>query len=298
MKVRLEVDVISASTDQPRARGAVPALALALTLLIAPGHGHAQSYEILAARYATVDDFPLRSLIPDAPAADTIDIAMAIWVVRDSSRVILFDSGFFREEWLDRFNVRNFERPDRVLARIGIDPDDVTDIVVSHAHWDHMGGIALFPAATIWIQNEEFRYYTGEAWQPGGGRGGIDRADILHLIERNMAGSVRLIRGDSVTILPGITVFTGARHTFASQYMMVEGPVRFVLASDNAYLYRNIEEVRAGATFSREDREANLTALRRMIAMVGDRERVIPGHDAEVFLRFPVVADGVVRIFP
>jgi glyoxylase-like metal-dependent hydrolase (beta-lactamase superfamily II) len=263
------------------------------------GSGHparGQDYEILAARYAVIAGFPLRSLIPDAQSGEALDIAMAIWVIRSDSRVIVFDSGFFREEWLGRFNIQQYERPDRVLARIGVNPEDVTDIIVSHAHWDHMGGIALFPRATIWIQKQEFTYYTGEAWQEGGRSGGIDRADILHLVERNTAGAVRLVDGDSVQILPGITVFTGARHTYASQYVLVEGPQRVVLASDNAYLYRNITENRPSATFSPEDISRNLEAVRRMILLAGDASRVVPGHDAAVFERFPTVAPGVVRI--
>ena len=102
--------------------------------------------------------------------------------------------------------------------------------------------------------------------------------------------------GDSIQILPGITVFTGARHTYASQYVLIDGESRFILASDNAYLYRNIAEGRRSATFSADDAGANREALRRMVMLAGDSSRVIPGHDAEVFRRYPVVADGIVRI--
>lgn len=275
-------------------------VALASLMIAAPRPASSQrpQYEILAARYATVADFPLRSLLPDAPRGETLDIAMAIWVIRDGNRVVLFDSGFFRDEWRTRFNVRQYVRPDSLLERIGIEAGEVTDVIVSHAHWDHMGGIALFPRATIWIQKAEYAYYTGDAWQPGGNSGGIDRADIAHLVQRNLEGTVRLLAGDSVEILPGIRVFTGARHTYASQYILVDGESRFVLASDNAYLFRNIEEGRRSATFSADDAEANVAAVRRMGMLAGARARVIPGHDAAVFERYPVVAEGVVRISP
>ena len=140
---------------------------LLLTLVVTPVSGVAQEAEIFAVRYGEITDFPLRSLIPDAPQDETIDIAMAVWLIRSGDRLILFDTGFFREDWLGRFNVRGFVRPDRVLSRIGVNPGDVTDIVVSHAHWDHMGGLELFPNAMVWIQEAEFTYYTGAAWQPG-----------------------------------------------------------------------------------------------------------------------------------
>ena len=101
-----------------------------------------------------------------------------------------------------------------------------------------MGGIDLFPNATIWIQKAEYEYYTGAAWQPGGRKGGIDADDVRELVGRNLAGKVRLVDGDNQEIVPGIRAYTGSRHTFASQYVRVDGARPFVLASDNCYLYR------------------------------------------------------------
>ncbi|MEQ8330423.1 MAG: N-acyl homoserine lactonase family protein [Longimicrobiales bacterium] len=280
-------------------RAGATAVVLAAGLVVAgPRPAAAQDYEILAARYGTVPGFPLRGLLPDAPEGETLDIAMAVWVVRNDERVVLFDTGFFRPVWFDRFEVRDYERPDSLLMRVGIRPEDVTDVVVSHAHWDHMGGLELFPEAMVWIQDAEYGYYTAAAWQPGGNAGGIDPDDIAHLVARNLAGSVRLIPGDDVEILPGITVYTGARHTYASQYVRVGGAAPFVLASDNAYLDRNVAEERAGATFSAVDRAGNVAAVRRMVELAGDAARVVPGHDPEVFERYPEVVPGVVRVRP
>jgi glyoxylase-like metal-dependent hydrolase (beta-lactamase superfamily II) len=169
----------------------------------------------------------------------------------------------------------------------GVQPDEITDIVVSHAHWDHMGGIDLFPKAIIWIQKEEFRYYTGEAWQAGGKHGGIDPDDVQALVRLNTEGRVRLIGGDDVKIFPGIRAYIGGRHTYASQYPLVEGTPSFVLASDNTYLYRNLEAHMASATFSDTDHAANIKNQERMIQLAGSIDRVIPGHDALQFQKFP-----------
>jgi len=172
----------------------------------------------------------------------------------------------------------------------GVQPDQITDqitdIVVSHAHWDHMGGIDLFPNATVWIQKDEFRYYTGDAWQPGGDHGGIDPDDVQELVKLNTAGRLRLVNGDNVEIFPGIRAHTGGRHTYASQYLLVEGNPRFVLASDNVYLYRNLTEHAASATFTDADQAANIAAQKRMIELAGSVDRVVPGHDALQFKKF------------
>jgi glyoxylase-like metal-dependent hydrolase (beta-lactamase superfamily II) len=260
-------------------------LAVALMALSGPA-ARPPEYSIHAIRYATIPQFFMASLIPGSPAEQRIDIAMVIWLIRGDGRVILFDSGFHRENWRQQFKVADYLRPDSALAAAGVDPSSVTDIVVSHAHWDHMGGIDLFPNATIWLQKNEYSYYTGEAWQPGGRKGGIDIEDIVALVRRNAAGKVRLIDGDSVEIMPGIRAFTGARHTFASQYIRVDGAQPVVLASDNAYLFRNIEEGLPSATFTPQDREANRAAVARMIRLAGAASRVVPGHDALQFTKF------------
>lgn len=258
-----------------------------LALGAAPAAAQEPAYTIEAVRYATIPGFPVSALVMGAPKEEKMDIAMAFWVVRGGGRVVLFDSGFFRERWMKPFNVTDFVRPDSAVRLAGIDPGQVTDVVVSHAHWDHVGGIELFPKATVWIQKEEFEYYTGQAWQEGGRHGGIDPADLAVLLRRNTEGKVKLVDGDDVEILPGLRVYTGARHTFASQYLRVGGAEPYVLASDNCYLYRNLETRSPVATFDPADHPANVAALERMVKLAGSPDRVVPGHDPLQFRRFP-----------
>ncbi len=252
-----------------------------------PTPATAPGYSIRAIRYATSPGFPAAGLVMGAPEDEKIDIAMVFWLIQGGGRTVLFDSGFHREKWLEDFDVVDRLRPDVALRRAGIDPEEVTDIIVSHAHWDHMGGIDLFPRATVWIQKQEYVYYAGQAWQPDGRHGGIDPEDVAVLVRFNTEGRVRFVDGDDVEILPGIRAYTGARHTFASQYLLVEGDPPFVLASDNCYLYRNLAEHAASATFEESDRAANLEAQARMILLAGSPDRVVPGHDPEQFVRFP-----------
>jgi len=262
-------------------------LALSLALAAAVSEAGGPEYSIQAIRYASSPGFPVSGLVIGAPTDERVDIAMVIWLIRGSGHNILFDSGFHRESWLKYFPMVDFARPDEAVRAAGVKPEEVTDIVISHAHWDHMGGIDLFPKATVWIQKEEFRYYTGEAWQPGGQHGGIDPEDAKELVRVNTEGRLRLVDGDNVEILPGIRAYTGARHTYASQYIRVEGAPTYVLASDNCYLYRNLAEHKASATFSEADQPANIKNQARMVELAGSIDRVIPGHDALQFQRFP-----------
>jgi len=245
------------------------------------------AYTIKAVRYATVPKFPLEELVMGAPKDQTIDIAMVFWVIEGGGHTILFDSGFHREPYMKDFGVTDYLAPDEAVKQAGVSASSVTDIIISHAHWDHMGGIDLFPNATIWIQEQEYEYYTGDAWQPGGHHGGIDADDVAELVRRNTRGQLRFVNGDDVEILPGIRAYTGARHTYASQYIRVAGDPTYVLASDNCYLYENLNSHRPSATFDPADAPANLAAQQRMISLAGSPDRVVPGHDPEQFRRFP-----------
>jgi glyoxylase-like metal-dependent hydrolase (beta-lactamase superfamily II) len=245
------------------------------------------NYTIRAIRYATLPKFPLDGLVMGAPKEQVIDIAMVFWVIQGGGHTILFDSGFHREKWFADFHMTDFLAPDKATEQAGIQAASVTDIIVSHAHWDHMGGIDLFPNATIWIQKQEYEYYTGAAWQPGGKHSGIDPEDAQELVRRNVRGQVRFVNGDDVEILPGIRAYTGARHTFASQYVRVGGDPPYVLASDNCYLYENLKSHRASATFDPADEPGNIAAQQRMISLAGSGDRVVPGHDPAQFERFP-----------
>ncbi|HEV8201035.1 MAG TPA: N-acyl homoserine lactonase family protein [Candidatus Polarisedimenticolia bacterium] len=245
-------------------------------------------YSIRAIRYATVPGFPLEGLMRGAPKDARIDIAMVVWLVEGGGHTVLFDSGFHRDRWFKDFDIKDFLRPDEAVALAGAPAARVTDVVISHAHWDHVGGVDLFPQAQVWIQKQEYAYYTGDAWQPGGHNSGIDPDDVAVLLRLNTEGRLHLVDGDDVEILPGLRVYTGARHTFASQYLRVAtGAGSFVLASDNCYLDRNLREGVASATFSEADVPGNLAAQKRMLSLAGTPDRVIPGHDPRQFERFP-----------
>jgi glyoxylase-like metal-dependent hydrolase (beta-lactamase superfamily II) len=251
-------------------------------------------YEVLAIRYATIPDFPVTALVKGADPARKLDIAMMVWLVRGGGRNVLIDSGFYRDQYFKSWTIRDFVRPDEAVQRAGVKAGEITDVVLTHAHWDHAGGADLFPNARIWIQKDEYAYYSGPAWQAGGKHGGVDPDDLVALLRANTADRLRLVDGEA-EILPGIRVHVGGRHTWASQYVSVatkKGTV--VIASDNLYLYENLDKhLPIAQTF---DEESNLRAQGRMKQLASDERLIVPGHDPAVMTRFPRVAPNIVRI--
>src|ERR1700675_573885 len=269
--------------------GHMKRLMLAVGFVLAAGISAAggPEYSLQAIRYADSPGDSVADLVMGAPKDEKIDTIFAVWLIRGGERNILFDSGFHREKWLKYWTIKDYLRPDEAVKLAGVMPEEITDIVISHAHWDHMGGIDLFPKAKVWIQKEEYRYYTMEAWQSGGQHGGIDPEDVKQLVQLNTEGRVRLVDGDNMEIFPGIRAYTGSRHTYASQYLRVDGNPPFVLASDNCYFYLTLSSHLASATFSDADHAANIAQQSRMIALAGSPDRVVPGHDALQFQKFP-----------
>ncbi len=277
----------------------VPAIALLCGLLAAaaaPSSAAARGpvWEVFAIRYATVPGFPVHELVAGADTTRKLDIAMMFWLLKGpGGRRVLVDAGFYRQKFLDSWKPAEYRRPSDALGGLGLSADSITDVIVSHVHWDHLDGADLFPNARVWLQREEYDYYVGDSGVPL--HAAIDSLDAAMLAELKRAGRVELVEGDAREILPGLTAYTGGKHTFASQYVGVRtarGTV--VVASDNCYLYENLERHRPIAQTL--DAISNLAAQNRMARIASARRLIVPGHDPAVFERFRKVAPGIVRI--
>jgi glyoxylase-like metal-dependent hydrolase (beta-lactamase superfamily II) len=272
-------------------------ITILLVCLSAPGSRSManSTYEIYALSYGVYPSFPVSALIANADKSRKIDLQMMIWLLKGpGGKNVLVDTGCYRDKDVGR-GITNFIKPSETLTKVGLSAADITDVIISHMHWDHAGGMDLFPNAKVWIQKDEYTYYTGAAWQPGGQHGGIDPEDVQTVVKLNTGNRVNLVDGDDREIIDGIRVYTGGRHTFASQYVGVrtaEGTV--VIASDNMYLYENLQKHQPIAqTF---DADSNLRAQDRMKQIASKPDLIVPGHDPEVFVRFPKPGNGVGRI--
>lgn len=250
-------------------------------------------YDVFAIRYATIPGFRLSGLIAGADTSRRIDIAMMVWLVRGGGRNVLVDAGFYRDDLVRRWKPADFVSPAEAVARAGVKPADVTDVIVSHVHWDHLDGIDLFPNARVWIQRDEFDHHLDSAGTVKDRM--IDAADAKKLAEIAREGRLVLVDGDAKEIIPGISVYIGGKHTFQSQFASVHTTSgTIVLASDNMYLYENLaKHVPIAQTL---DAASNLRTQDRMAAMAASPRLLVPGHDPEVFVRFPLPGNGIARI--
>jgi glyoxylase-like metal-dependent hydrolase (beta-lactamase superfamily II) len=260
----------------------------------------APAYEIYALKYFGLHSVPVSELALGAPMKDTMNMFFMYWLIRgNNGKNILVDAGFLNDlEIFKKLNTSFYIRPDSVLLELNVKADEITDIILTHPHWDHIDGISLFPKAHIWIQKEDYSYFVGEAWQKDGRHGGFYKRDVDSMVSLNIAGKLTLVDGDDKEIIPGIKVYTGSRHTFNSQYVLVQtGGDKVILASDNIWIYYNLEHLTSSpypnGTF---DTTAYVRSMQRMKTQASDIKYIIPGHDPAIFSRFPMIKPDIVKI--
>jgi len=123
----------------------------------------------------------------------------------------------------------------RSLGSLGFSREDVTDVILTHLHFDHAGGATMmeggsavptFPGATHWIQRENLEH----------GRTPIEHDRASYLLENfeplAKAGVLRTVEGERM-LFPGITVSPIGGHAPGMQIVTVEGPqVSVVFCTD------------------------------------------------------------------
>jgi glyoxylase-like metal-dependent hydrolase (beta-lactamase superfamily II) len=257
------------------------------------------NYEIYALKFAALNPTPISMWAMNGPTNDSLNICFMIWLIKgNNGKNIIVDAGFLRDvKEAKEYNVINFVRPDSMLLKLGLHVEDITDIILSHPHWDHIDGIDLFPNAHVWIQKEDFIYFVSTAWQGNGNHLNFNKRDVQKIIDLNLAGKLTLVDGDDIEIIPGINVYTGSRHTFNSQYVLVKTNTdKIILASDNIWIYYNLEHLVSAPSYGTFDTTAYVKSMKRMKTLVSDVKYIIPGHDPKVFSIFPAVKEGVAKI--
>jgi glyoxylase-like metal-dependent hydrolase (beta-lactamase superfamily II) len=251
-------------------------------------------YEVYALNYFHIGKGLAKEAIVGADVKDSLDVCYMVWLLKGlHGKNILVDAGYIDSS---RVQPTNYLRPDLVLQQIGVSPSDITDIILTHPHYDHVGGINLFPKAKVWMQEDDFNYFVGRAWQEDGNSLGFKENDVRNLIEINLQRRLKLIKGDDIEIFPGVRVFIGSKHTFDNQYLMVNSnsSKKIIIASDAIWFYPNLTNLLPVTICY--DPKAYVNAMARIKTLGASPDLIIPGHDNLVFSKFPKVTDRIVRI--
>jgi glyoxylase-like metal-dependent hydrolase (beta-lactamase superfamily II) len=209
-----------------------------------------------------------------------------VWIIRNAHRTVLVDTGFGERASRERGRPLDID-PVEGLARIGVDPETIDDIVITHLHFDHAGNLGRFGKARLHIQDDEVRFATGRCMCDAFLRRPFDVEDVVALVRCTYADRVVFHDGD-VELFPGISLIKCPGHSSAIQAVQVSTPRGVVvLGSDTSHYYSNILNNKPfNLTI---DAAATLQSYRRLMAIAGTPDRFIPGHDPKVRRLYPSV---------
>lgn len=177
-------------------------------------------------------------------------ILFMVYFVRTESRMILVDAGC---ETMPGFVMEDFIGPVAALREMGIAPEDITDVVITHAHHDHIECVRRFPNALVHIQRDEYaagkEYFSPE-----------QRLSIFDETEE---------------IESGLRVVRIGGHSIGSCVVEIDGEEQtVVLAGDECYQRECLlRKIPTGASFAPENSRAFIEKYS------GDGYRVLLCHD-------------------
>jgi N-acyl homoserine lactone hydrolase len=236
-----------------RALGGIAAIAIS-TCFAFPSQAQDIKLYALSSGALTIGKGILQNLAPVEPQ---IQVPVGFFVIRHPKGNVIFDTGnndkIIKDPsyWGQAFkDLKPVNTPDVAidaqLEKIGLKPDDIKYVVVSHMHLDHGGNVGKFPNSTIVVQRDEIQ----NAFWPRPGTGGPYMiGDVMPLRSPNTdypnAQKMLQLEGDLDLFSDGtIVVKRWVGHTPGSQMMTVrlKNTGLVILTGDNVYFRENVEK--------------------------------------------------------
>src|SRR5271156_2841966 len=244
-------------------------------------------YELFAIRYGHHDRTASANFIGGDPHDGPMPLDYFVWAIVGEKRNFIVDCGFDAE--MGRKRERQFIRsPGEGLSALGVNPDQVEDVIISHMHFDHCGNHSLFPRARYHLQDRELAYCTGRYMCHPATRMPFEPDDVTAMVRRVFEGRVRFHDG-AEELAPGVSLHHVGGHTMGMQIVRVQTQRGWVvLASDASHLYANIEQGRPFPVV--HDVGDMLEGYETIRRLASSPNHIIPGHDPLVLKRYPVAA--------
>lgn len=253
-------------------------------------------YEVTALKYASLS----HDSTAKSSTSDSVSIDFMIWLIKgNNGKVILMDAGYlYSVEAARDFDMIDDLRPDSVLQKLTVRPEEVTDIILSYPHLNHINSVDMFPNAKVWVQKDDYTYFTTASWQKGGENNEFNRREVRKLTDLHHEGRLMLEEGYNKEIIEGLRIFPGSRKPVLPQYALVKTSLgNMALASDNVWIYYNSNFVTPAPSFKTFDANGYIKAMQRMQMLVTDEKLVTqPGFDSATFIKFRPITEGVIRL--
>lgn len=212
------------------------------------------NYSMWVMEYAYVPVQAISSVMAGQHNKGTRTISFTYLAIKGEGHNILIDVGTdaeneYTKKLSERDSITNWNPPEKVLANIGLKPEDIDTIIFTHAHYDHMDNMAAFPNAHFYLQSKELLGWI-QAMNLGKKYTSLQMAlnpdDIVTAVKMVAEGRMTLVDGEQKNLLPGIHVYPAYDgHTYASQMVEVENSGngsadKWIAVGDLAYVDANL----------------------------------------------------------
>jgi glyoxylase-like metal-dependent hydrolase (beta-lactamase superfamily II) len=250
------------------------------------------NYEIYAIRYAKQDLRAEGHMFLGGEHGKMIQgLDFFTYALKGGGRTWIVDSGMTEPK--ARRIGRNYDflcRPSAALAEIGIDAATATDVILTHAHFDHVGTLEDYKSARFHIQDEEMIHVTGRDMTHAPFRLAYHADDIKELVDLLYAGRM-VFHDGNVELAPGLEFILVGGHARGQAVLRVHTARGWVvLASDAVHVFDETDHERPFAVFY--DLMDMLEGYREINRLAGSRDHLVPGHDARVTRAYPAAIKG------
>jgi len=248
-----------------------------------------EPFEIFAIRYAHLGNrHPGENFLLADPHEFASDLDYFVWVLRRRDCSFVVDTGF-GEEAAARRGRQWLRCPGESLRLLGMDRSEVSDVILTHLHYDHAGNLDRFPRARFHLQDDEMAFATGRSMCHATLRAPFDLANALEMVRLVYSDRAVFHDGDA-ELVPGLTLHRVGGHSAGLQVLRVSTRRGWVvLASDASHLYANFEQRRP---FPVVYNVAEMLEGFQLLDRLADSpEHIVPGHDPLVMKYYPAATN-------
>lgn len=262
-------------------------------MMLSEQNGNLPDYEIIALKYASRPALRAANFGGGDPHDGPMPLDYYVWVVRNKDDLFLIDTGFAEDMAIKRHRTLH-RTPMEALSLIGITPERIKNIVITHLHNDHIGTFDAYPNARFHLQDSEVEFATGR-----------HMACVLHSRPYevdHVAGVVRLVYKDRVVfhngdgvIAPGLSVHRVGGHTAGMQVVRVHTARGWVvLASDASHFYEHFVTKRFFPLVFHVGEV--MQGYQLLHTLAESQDHIIPGHDPLVMDLYPTCSKALENI--